>query len=322
MKAAAGEAASSVQGVLQQIADQLGGGVGAFNVSIGVRDGKYRVDPTGQGRTKAKKGVLDFGQDAEAAVMAAAFDAIGDGAITGLSAAVQRALRSNSNIDKAIREALKVQEVEQIVTGIGGVLEKQFRDFEAQAKERVRIATQYGFDVSKIEARNAEDRAKLVEQILASRVGSLQQLLEDLKFGDLFEGSAAERRNKLLTEIAAAKSDAEKGVEGAADRLAELTRSLVETSREAYGTAGAEYGADRANAISTAEKIIAAENERIRAAQQATVDTSKAMLTQNQLTNETNDILSEVRAILRGNGYNGDAIFSGRLFGAERMVNI
>lgn len=298
-RAAAGEAASSVQGVLQQVADALGGEVGSFNVSIGVRKGTYRVDPTGAGRTK---NMQSYGDDAQAAVMAAAFDAIGDGGIKGLSGAVQRALRSSPDIDKAVKEALKVQEVERIVAGLGGTLESQFREFEAQAKERVRIATQYGFDVTRIEARNAEDRAKLVEQILSSRVGSLQQLLEDMKFGDLFEGTASERRDKLIAEIAVAKADAEKGDDGAADRLAELTRKLVETSRDAYGTAGDEYASDRSNAISTAEAIIAAENERIRQAQQATLDTSKAMQAQVALTNEQNDILSEIRALLRTGG--------------------
>lgn len=322
-KSAAGEAAGSVQGVLKQIADALGGEVGAFNVSIGMRDGKYRVDPTGQGRTKVKNGALDFGDNAQAAIMAAAFDAIGDGGIKGLSAAVQRALRSNSDIDKAVREALKVQEVEEIVSGLGGALERQFRQFEAQAKERVRIATQYGFDVSKIEARNAEDRAKLVEQILSSRVGSLQTLLQDMKFGDLFEGTAAERRDKLIAEMATAKGDAEKGVDGAADRLADIARKLVETSREAYGTAGPEYGTDRGNAISTAEAIIAAENERIRVAQQATVDTSKAMQTQNQLTNETNDILAEMLARMRNSGVVGGGGASlGGGSGVSRSVSL
>lgn len=293
--------AGSVTGGLQRIAEALDATVGSFYTTIGVRGGDYRVNTSGSS-LKIKNGARDFGDDEAGAIAYAIADAIGDGAIKGLSAAMQKALRSSTDIDKAVQEALKVREVEELLGGIGSAIERQFREFEEQAKERVRIATQYGFDVSKIEARNAEDRAKLVEQILSSRVGSLQQLLDDLKFGDLFEGTAAERRDKLLTEIAAAKSDAEKGVDGAADKLADLTRQLVETSRDAYGTAGSEYASDRSNAISTAEAIIAAENERIRAAQQATVDTSKAMQTQNQLTNETNDILAEMRAILRAGG--------------------
>ncbi len=313
--------AGSVTGGLQRIAEALDATVGSFYTTIGVRDGDYRVNTSGSS-LKTKNGARDFGDDEAGAIAYAIADAIGDGAIKGLSAAMQKALRSSSDIDKAVAEALKVREVEELLGGLGDALKKQFAQFEEQAKERLRIATQYGFDVKKIEERNAEDRAKLVEQILSSRIGSLQTLLDDLKFGDLFEGTAAERRDKLLTEIAAAKSDAEKGVDGAADKLADLTRQLVETSRDAYGTAGGEYAADRSNAISTAEKIIAAENERIRAAQQATVDTSKAMQTQNQLTNETNDILSEMRAILRANGSGAVAGLSGIRLDVSRNVDL
>jgi hypothetical protein len=299
-------AAGSVQEGLQSIASALDATLGAFSVSIGEYKGWYRVSASGSSSVgdkkypkKAGSDLLYDGQDAGAAVQAALKNAIADGAVQGISAAMQRALQSSSDVDKAVREALKVREVEEILGGLGGTLERQFREFETQAKERVRIATQYGFDVNAIEARNAEDRAKLVGDILSSRIGSLQQLLEDMRFGDLFEGTAAERRDQLLTEIAGARGDAEKGVDGAADRLAELTRRLVETSRDAYGTAGSEYAGDRASAISTAEAIIAAENERVRAAQQATMDTSKALQTQNALTNEQNDILSEIRTILR-----------------------
>lgn len=305
-------ASSSVQDSLNQVAQALDAQLGSFRVSIGEYKGWYRVSASGSSSVGDKKypkragsDLLYDGQDPEAAVRAALANAIADGAIKGISAAMQQALRSSPDIDKAVTEALKVREVEELLEGLGGTLERQFKEFEAQAKERVRIATQYGFDVNKIEQRNAEDRAKLVDQILTARVGSLQQLLQDLKFGDLFEGSAADRRDKLLTEIAAAKTQAEQGVDGAADRLADLERQLVQTSREAYGTAGSEYGTDRSNAISAAEQIIAAENERIKAAQQATLDTSKAMQTQNALTNETNDILAEMRAIMRANGVTG-----------------
>lgn len=322
-------ASTSVQDALLSIADMLDASVGQFRVSIGEYKGWYRVSASGSGNVGDKKypkwagsDLVYDGQDAAAAVQAALRNAIADGAVTGISGAMQRALQSSSDVDKAVAEALKVREVEDILSGLGGTLERQFREFEAQAKERVRIATQYGFDVTKIEAHNAEERAKLVSDILSSRVGSLQQLLEDLSFGALFEGSAAERRDKLITEIATAKGDAEKGVDGAADRLAELTRLLVETSREAYGTAGSEYAGDRASAIGTAEAIIAAENERIRAAQQATMDTSKALQTQNALTNETNDMLAEIRAILRSMGGSGDLSALGLSAAVARQVSL
>lgn len=301
--------AGSVQDALQQIADQLGGGIGDFAVSIGIRDKQFRVDPTGQGQTKKKKGAIDFDEDQAAAVAFAIADAIRDGAITGLSAAVQKALQSSTDIDKALREALKVDEVETLLGGIGAELEKTFQQFERQAAERVRIARQYGFDLVKLEQVNAEQRAKVFEDVLQSRIGSLQQLLDDLNFGDLFEGSAADQRQALLVQIAKAKSEAEAGKEGAADTLAQLERKLVDLSRDAFGTAGAEFASDRAGAKSAAEEIIKIENDRVKAAQDAAIATNQKLDTNNQLTNETNDLLAETNALLRGMG--GAAVSGG-----------
>ncbi len=301
--------ASSVQDTLANIAEQFGGQVGNFAVSLGVRDGNIRVDPSGRGITKTKKGAIDFGEDSEGALRAAILDAIGDGGITGISDKIRQALNSSKDLDRAVREALKVQQVEEIIGGLGSTLERQFRAFEAQAKDRVRIATQYGFDVTQIEARNAEDRTKLVDQILSDRVGSLQQLLQDFKFGDLFEGSAADRRAALIVERDKAKVDAEAGVDGAAQRLADLSRQLVETSREAYGTAGGEFATDRTEAISAAERVIQIENDRIREAQEATQATRVASEQTNTLLNESNDLLAQIAAQLGGlTGFGGEQI--------------
>lgn len=300
--------ATSVQDTLANIAEQFGGTVGNFAVSIGVRDGNLRVDPTGQGRTRTRRGAIDFGEDSQGAIRAAILDAIADGGIEGVSAAVQRALRSSSSLERGLKEALKVQEVEEIVGGIGSTLQRQFRLFEAQARERLRIAEEYGFDVVKIEERNAEDRKKLIEQILGDRVGPLQQLLEDLRFGDLFEGSAADRRAALLGQVAQARADAEAGVDGAAGRLADLSRQLVETSRDAYGTAGAEFAGDRAQAISAAERVIELENERIRQAQATAEATRAATERTAELMDENNELLARIAASIEGGGLGASQI--------------
>lgn len=294
--------ATSVQDTLANIAEQFGGTVGDFAVSIGVRDGKLRVDPTGQGRTKTKRGAIDFGEDSQGAIRAAILDAIADGGIDGVSAAIQKALKSSTSLERGLKEALKVQEVEEIVGGIGSTLQRQFRLFEAQARDRLRIAEQYGFDVVKIEERNAEDRKKLIDQILGDRVGPLQQLLDDLRFGDLFEGSAADRRTALLGQMAKARADAEAGVDGAAQKLADLSRQLVETSRDAYGTAGSEFASDRAQAISAAEKVIALENERIRQAQETADATRAATEKTAELMDENNELLARIAASIDGGG--------------------
>jgi hypothetical protein len=256
--------ASSVQGTIAAIVEALGAEYGAFSGSIGVRDKSYVVDPTGQGRTKGR-GTQKFKTEAEAEA-ALLRDALADGAVAGISEAVRKALNSSSDIDKALREALKLNELEDLLSGVGGEGEKALREFDRQAKERVRIAAKYGFDLVKLEEVNAKERAKLVEDILESSIGPLQDLLDSLSFGDLFEGTASEQRQKLLLEIAKAETDARAGVAGATDKVAALSRQLLEVSREGFGTAGPEYAADMASTKTAAEELIRLENERVNSA--------------------------------------------------------
>lgn len=289
-KAAASGAASSVQDGLSSIAEQLGGSIGSFNVTIGQRHGDWRVR-SGTGSLKVAKGAKEFDDDQEGAIAYAMQLAISQGAVTGLSAAVAKALNSSTDLDEALTEALKVQEIETLLGGITAEMTNQFKTFEAQAKERLRIATEYGFDIVEIEKKNAEDRAALVDQILSSRIGSLQDLLDDLKFGDLYEGSVADQRTALLAEIAKARAAAEAGEDGAADTLATLSRQLIELSREAYGTAGGEYLTDRDSAIADAQAVIKAETDRVTAAQEAAGST-------NEKLDEANDIAATSAASL------------------------
>jgi hypothetical protein len=290
---AASGAADSVQDGLAQIANTLGGAIGAFNVTIGQRHGDWRVR-TGTGSLKTAKGATEFDDDQAGAIAYAIQLAVSQGAVTGLSDAVSRALRSSTDINQALTEALKVQDVENLLGGLGSEMAAAFKAFEVQAKERLRIANQYGFDVVAIEKKNAEDRAALVDQILTDRVGSLQAFLDEMKFGNLSEGSVMDQRTALLGQIATARADAEEGKDGAADKLASLTRSLVELSRDNLGTAGSEYAADRTTAIDAAEAVIKAENERIRAAQGEQVATNTKLDKANDLSAQQVDYLSSI----------------------------
>lgn len=278
----------SVQEGLTSIAEQLGGGVGAFSVSIGTRDGNYRVDPSGRGVTKTKKGAVDFGEDQASAVAYAIADAIRDGAITGLSSAVQQALRSSTDLDKALREALKVDELETLLAGPNGEVAKAFRDFERQAADRVRIARQYGFDVVKIEELNAKERLALQKDLLDQQVGSLQRLVDEMTRGSLFEGTAVEQRTVLLQAIEAAKADLDAGVDGAADTLAGLYEQLNEVSRTVYGTTGG-FAADRASILDQARAAIAQANAEIQAAAAQARGSDPALTQTNQLLDENSD---------------------------------
>lgn len=248
---------------LDQIINALDGELGTFSGSIGIRNKKFVVDPTGQGRTKGR-GVQKFESEADAQA-ALLRDLIADGAVKGISAAVQKALGSSPDIERAMKEALAVQDVEQLLGGLTGQWAKAFREFEAQASERLRIARQYGFDVAALEARNAEDRLKLQEKLLTDQIGGLQDLITEMTSGSLFEGSAVDRRTAILAEIEKARAALGRGEEGAGDRLAQLFRDLNEVSKSIYGTTGG-FAQDRSSILDQARAAIAETNARIQQA--------------------------------------------------------
>ncbi|HEX4738742.1 MAG TPA: D-alanyl-D-alanine carboxypeptidase family protein [Allosphingosinicella sp.] len=112
---AASGSASSIQQAIAQIAQQLGGSAGSFKISIGEADGKWSVDPLGLGRSaKPGGGATGFGGDEQAAVQFAIQQAIAQGAVKGLDAAVQKALASSTDLQQSLKEAVDVQGVEDL----------------------------------------------------------------------------------------------------------------------------------------------------------------------------------------------------------------
>lgn len=131
-----------------------------------------------------------------------------------------------------------------------------------------------------------------------AKVGSLKALLKDMQAGDLFEGDASTRLARLLAEITETQGDADAGIDGAAARLADLYRTLIETTRDNYGTAGGELSADRKLVEAGAGEIIKRETDRINAAATAQAKTTNAVESGNKLLNEISDQLAVSNARL------------------------
>ena len=296
-----------VASTINQIVSQLGGTLGSFNVSIGKYKDDLRVNTGGKALGGVKgSGATGFGDDENAAVSFAVGQALAQGAVTGVSAAVAKALASSTDVEKALKEALKVQDIELMMGGIGATVDKAFRDFEATAKERVRVATTYGFDVLAIENRNAEDRTKLATQLATQQVGSLQTLIDEMTRGSLFEGTAMDRITEINKAIAKARTDLDAGVEGASDTLAKLYQDRLAASKEAYGTTSG-YAADRTATLDEARAAVAAANARIAKAQgggtsdPALVTTNAALATSNKTLDELADQNARMLAALEQN---------------------
>lgn len=282
-------AGGAVSDTLRGIADQLGGDVGTFSGAI---------------RQKGKK-VYANGvrvDDLEAAAQKVIADALASGAITGLSAAVSKALASSTDTQKAVNEALKVKELEKLLGGFVGSARDAFQNFERQAADRLRIATAYGLEITKVEQLNAKERIKLREQLERESFGSLQDLLDRMRSGDLFEGSAVDRRTALLAEIQTARDAAARGDEGASDKLAQLLEQLNSVSRDVYGTTGG-FATDRSSIESTASDVIQLLRAQL---DSADPNATNALLDEN---NEQNaQIIAELRrlgAVLGGGAATG-----------------
>ncbi len=306
-KKASLSAGNNIVAGLDNIAEMLGASAsGDYAVSIGQYKGKWRVSRTGRsGKLKGGSGredIKDFGKDgAEAALAYAIGDAIGDGAIRGLSNGMQQALLANKeNLDKAVKEALKVKEIEIAIGGIGGSLKAMFNDFDRAAEDRVRVAREYGLDLVAVAKLNEEARAKMIEDTIKERIGGLSDFLQSVKFGDLFEGSAAERRTALLGEIDKVMKEAEAGKAGATDQLETLFSNLLGTSRDAYGTAGPEYASDRARALTEVQRVIQMETARVTEAANASASQLATLQAGNTLANEANALAAQTNTKLEG----------------------
>jgi hypothetical protein len=242
---------------LNELAARLGGTIGEFAVSIGQNGKFFRVDPTGQGRnSKRDPGVLRFGEDANAAVQAALADAIRDGAIAGVSPRVQAALqRYATDVNRALAEALKVQDLETQLANRLNPFAKGFQDFERQAAERLKVARQNGFDLVEIEALNAEERKKLLESSLRDAASSARALLDSLRFGGRAEGSVTERLAGLQAERERLQGLVDGGDLGQIDALARVLEQQLDVSREGFGSTG-RFASDRAGTVATLEALV------------------------------------------------------------------
>lgn len=165
--AASTKGANVVIDSLASIADRLGVDIDAAlgSVSIGIRDKDYRVDPTGKGITKTKRGAIDFGEDAEAAVQFAIMDLIKDGVLVGLRKGTETLLKNAKDLELGLTKALKFEgvfdDLQSILDPMGFALGQVTKEFESLRK----IFTEAGA--------SAEEFAQL-EELLAYRKEAAQ----------------------------------------------------------------------------------------------------------------------------------------------------
>lgn len=240
LKDTANNLAGSVLEAVDNIARQLGATVDGSrgSVSIGQRKNNLRVDPNGRGATKIGNGAIDFGDDAEAAIAFAVQNLIQDGVIVGLKASENRLLQAGKDISAALQDVLTFRSVfdrlKAIKDPVGAAIDEINREFTglidlfnragASAEEFAQLEELYGLE-----------RARAIEDATDSVVGSLRQLLNELKIGD--SGlSLRSRRANAVGEFNALASRVAAGDTSAFDEFSDISQQLLDIERQLFGS--------------------------------------------------------------------------------------
>lgn len=218
LQASSKTSGSGIQGAIQTIADQLGGTVGNYAVSIGKRSSGYiRVSASGSSRVAdksfAKNGGADLlydGKDEAEALRIAILNAIQDGAIQGIRAGTQALLSKQGDIEAQLAKALKFEGVFTALKAetdpLGAALDslnKKFADLRAIFTEAGASAAEF----AQIEQLLAIERAKAAEQAQQAIVDRVRDSWNlEVKLLDLLGKNESALAASRLLELASMKA--------------------------------------------------------------------------------------------------------------------
>lgn len=240
-EAAANTLGGEVISQIERIADQLGASVNASlgEVSIGIRNDNFRVDTLGRGFTRSSRaGVLDFGQDQDAAIAAAVEDLINDGVIQGLSAAEQRLFNQATSLEDRIADVLAFRGVFDRINESADPLRAEILALNEEFEGLIDLFQRAGASAEEfadLEDLYQRERAEAIERATEQVAGSLQSLLDDLLIGN--SGlSLRDRRANAEADFDALRARVVAGDTTAFDAFEEAARALLDIERQIFGS--------------------------------------------------------------------------------------
>lgn len=306
-----------LQSTIAQIADQLGGKVGAYDVGIGRYKDYYQVSNSGRdpalGGTyfKNKSGqALYDGKDPEAAMRAAIANAIADGAIQGVRAGTQALLKAGNDIQRQLQKALDFENVfkrlkaytDPVGAAVDGVnsefgrLKDVFAEAGATAAELADLEKLYGLE-----------RAKAVKQANDAVIGSLRDLKDSLTIGNSAL-SLRDREAAAKAIVDPLEARVKAGDTSANDDYAKAARDLLDIQRQLYGSQ-AEYFASEQRVLGVTSGAIDRQQSLADAATNRDNPFSKGSTgTANDNASVTSAIDRQTRDLIDGLGFKLDAV--------------
>jgi hypothetical protein len=201
---AAKDAIGSVSDTLQRIADTLHGSLtGPVTASIGMREGNWRVDPSGRGITKTKNGAIDFGKDAEAAARYLVGEALRDGVVAGISDASKRILASGQDLERAIEKAGLIESIPERLAAYLDPVGAQLDELNKRWEKTIAALREGGASAEEMAKAQQLYKLELAETKSTAREASanLKDFLNSLAFGSASPYSLRDQEQKAFEAL-------------------------------------------------------------------------------------------------------------------------
>jgi hypothetical protein len=311
VKASSG-AGGAVTASLDSIAEQLGGKLnGAISTSIGQYNGNWRVSTTGYtGKLNFKgdtgpngKGLLDFGDDEQAAIMAAISDALSDGVITGISDASKRILASGKDLNKALQQAIDIESIPKQIKAIqdpfGSALDA-LNDKFTKLKDTLNEAGATSAQLADAEKLYGLEREQIVKQLGDAATATLKSFRDGLKGSDAYslrdqEAQAKAALDPYLSSIGTGASVDQQKYTEAAQKYLDVERALYGSTDKYFAALDMIQSATN-SAIATIDSVTPIRDDTtpfVKATADATATTAAN-------TEATADILAQQTQLLSG----------------------
>lgn len=240
----------NISAKLNSIADQLGGIVGDYSVSIGTRSSGYiSVSASGSSQVadknykKRNKGgdILYDGKDPEEAARIALLNAIQDGAIAGIRTGAQRLLKAGTDLDKQLQRALDFENVFTTLKGyrdpVGGALDTLDREF-TRLQDIFKEASASAAEYADLEALYGLKRAEAIDSANDKIIGSLKDLQKALTVGNETL-SLRDRNSAALAIYNPLAQRVQSGDVTAFDAFSKAASELLDIQRQISGSTSA-----------------------------------------------------------------------------------
>lgn len=253
-KTNAGGAATSIQGGLQDIANQLGGTAsGGFNITIGQRHGDWRVRE-GAGSLKVKKGAKEFDDDYEGALAYAIQLAVKQGAIEGISDASKRVLTRSSDTSTAISAAATYEDLLRQAAKLKDPIKGTFDELNRSINQMTSSLKAAGYsaeDLKAVEAVFEQQRKDALE----SMTSGYKDFIEEITNGPDSGKTIWQQFTDAQQKFANVKAGVAAGTATQED-FTNAGQNLFDLARQVYGSATPEFEAIKAQLVEATQNAL------------------------------------------------------------------